>query len=75
MRQNHGRGRTGDQFDEKIVIVRGALGKIVQLLPKINLGSAREADAASSSLVIGAWSPACDLWAAATATAAARKRH
>jgi hypothetical protein len=25
MSQNHGRGRTGDQFDEKIVIVRGAL--------------------------------------------------
>jgi hypothetical protein len=25
MSQNHGRGRTGDQFEEKIVIVRGAL--------------------------------------------------
>jgi hypothetical protein len=25
MSQNHGRGRTGDQFDEKIIIVRGAL--------------------------------------------------
>ena len=25
MSQNHGRGRTSDQFDEKIVIVRGAL--------------------------------------------------
>jgi bifunctional non-homologous end joining protein LigD len=24
MSQNHGRGRTGDQFDEKIIIVRGA---------------------------------------------------
>ena len=24
MSQNHGRGRTGDEFDEKIVIVRGA---------------------------------------------------
>jgi hypothetical protein len=25
MSQNHGLGRTGDQFDEKIIIVRGAL--------------------------------------------------
>ena len=29
MSQNHGRGRTGGQFDEKIVIVRGALTTLV----------------------------------------------
>jgi len=29
MSQNHGRGRTGDQFDEKIIIVRGALKTVL----------------------------------------------
>jgi hypothetical protein len=39
MRQNHGRGRTGNQFDEKIVIVRGALDSFLQttaIIPPIS---------------------------------------
>jgi hypothetical protein len=35
MRQNHGRGRTGDQFDEKIVIVRGALNALEAVAMKL----------------------------------------